>query len=1208
MYLILSRKNITPYYLNEFPVYEFHIARELRTKYLVEDELFMSNGNLVFANFGLVRSFVHKLNTKRDISNHVRIGEVNAAGLIDEIYHFILREYEKNENPHVFHRAFDFLQEKIGEENLRKLLFDFIEVFPPVEVYKGKATAYDYLNSFTGDRSNIEITIEEILLLYFANFNPANTRLRELFDDSYIREKASYLKLINELEKFFQNEKSFGPDNQDIFNLLKTPIINSPNNLWDQLEFIQNKWGVIIKDLLLNRILTSKDLMKEDSKFDTFFGGGGAPPSVTPVYKGKVFGAENLVLGKSLYKYAEDVQKDYEELENFTPDIHWMPQVVMIAKNSYVWLDQLSKKYKCEIKRLDQVPDEELDQFARWNFNALWLIGVWERSAASKKIKHIMGNIDAVASAYSLFDYTIAHDLGGEEAFNDLNERCKARGIRLASDMVPNHTGIYSRWILEHPDYFIQSPKSPFPNYKFTGDDLSNDPNIELKIEDGYWRRSDAGVVFRRIDKRSNDTKYIYHGNDGTNMPWNDTAQLDMLKSEVREAVIQKIFDVARKFSVIRFDAAMTLTKRHFSRLWYPQPGTGGDIPSRSDYALTRQQFGELFPEEFWREVVDRINTEMPETLLLAEAFWLMEGYFVRSLGMHRVYNSAFMHMFMKEENEKYRDLITNTLEFEPEILKRYVNFMSNPDEETAIKQFGTDNKYFGVLTMMLTLPGLPMFAHGQIEGFTEKYGMEYQRAYYNEEPKQWLVERHERQSFPLMRKRYLFAEVNNFWFYDCIDSSGKINENVFAFTNKYGNEKTLVLYNNRYERSTGKIFRSTPKLVAYRENKYLQTTTILDQIGIKCEANFFYIVYNQITQQQYLWKGNDLSNGFEIYMEGFQHHVFFGFDEVYDSTGEYEKLYQHLMGKSINNVQLALVETRLEPIHKAFVNIFNEDDIDHLVDKLITDIDGNGKLQDEIKIVSNKFYFLLNQIKEQFKTTDNFSEIKEKFDLELAVVKNLNSVLKTNFMIDDNIRNASILKIIQLSEKANYKENFILYLLILVLQNMNLIFKKEFNFFNELLISKPVNDTLRILGRGEEGVQREFSLINILLEFLNQFSEENMDRKIDKIDLEKSLTHIFSKMLEDEFTKSFLLVNYYNDVWYFSKERFEELVDWITSLSLIFHIKTHFSNMNILEEVVQDVIIQISKANLTLKEASRKSGYKFDVLTTSLITDVKEN
>ena len=205
-----------------------------------------------------------------------------------------------------------------------------------------------------------------------------------------------------------------------------------------------------------------------------------------------------------------------------------------------------------------------------------------------------MGNIDSVASAYSLYDYQIAWDIGGEDAYNNLNERARHRGIRLASDMVPNHTGFFQNGLIEHPEYFIQSDYPPFPGYRFTGPDLSDDQSVQLRIEDGYWSRSDAAVVFQRIDNRTGETKYIYHGNDGTNMPWNDTAQLNMLRQDVREAVIQKIFEVARKFSIIRFDAAMTLTKKHFSRLWYPQPGRGGDIPSRSDYALRQDEFDRI--------------------------------------------------------------------------------------------------------------------------------------------------------------------------------------------------------------------------------------------------------------------------------------------------------------------------------------------------------------------------------------------------------------------------------------------------------------------------------------------------------------------------------------------------------------------------------------------------------------------------------------
>nr|WP_255822703.1 hypothetical protein [Treponema putidum] len=152
--------------------------------------------------------------------------------------------------------------------------------------------------------------------------------------------------------------------------------------------------------------------------------------------------------------------------------------------------------------------------------------------------------------------------------------------------------------------------------------------------------------------------------NDGTGLPWNDTAQIDFLNKEAREKVIQKILHVARNFPIIRFDAAMVLAKKHIRRLWYPAPGSGGDIASRSRYALSIEEFEKRIPEEFWREVVDRCANEAPDTLLLAEAFWMMEGYFVRTLGMHRVYNSAFMNMLKNEENAKYRETIKNTLEF----------------------------------------------------------------------------------------------------------------------------------------------------------------------------------------------------------------------------------------------------------------------------------------------------------------------------------------------------------------------------------------------------------------------------------------------------------------------------------------------------------------------------------------------------------------
>jgi glycosidase len=595
-----------------------------------------------------------------------------------------------------------------------------------------------------------------------------------------------------------------------------------------------------------------------------------------------------------------------------------MPTAVLIAKSTYVWLAQMSRQYGRRIARLDEIPDEELATLARRGLNSLWLIGVWERSRASKTIKQLCGNTDAVASAYSLYDYAIAEDLGGETAYVNLRDRAYRHGIRLASDMVPNHMGIDSPWVVEHPDWFISRPEPPYPAYSYNGPDLSQDGRVEIKIEDHYFEQSDAAVVFRRRDRQSGETRYIYHGNDGTSFPWNDTAQLDYLNPAVREQVIQTILHVARLFPVIRFDAAMTLAKRHFHRLWFPGPGTSGAIPSRAEYGMSQAAFNKAMPHEFWREVVDRVAAEVPGTLLLAEAFWLMEGYFVRTLGMHRVYNSAFMVMLRDEENAKYRSVIKNTVEFDPDVLKRYVNFMSNPDERTAIDQFGKGDKCFGVATMMATLPGLPMFGHGQIEGFTEKYGMEYQRPRYDENPDPWMVERHQREIAPLLQRRWLFAESGNFRLYDLFHDNGSVDENVFAYSNRSGGERALVVYNNRYGQTRGTIDWSA----AYADKgaNQLRQQRLREGLGLSDNSSVTLACRDSLTGLHYLRRASDLAErGLTVDLHAYQCHVFLDWREL-TSTAEqpWDRLSDHLNGRGVANLDDALVNLELQPVHDA--------------------------------------------------------------------------------------------------------------------------------------------------------------------------------------------------------------------------------------------------------------------------------------------------
>ncbi len=889
---------------------EFHINAATRKAAGFDETLFAQTGNVILADVAACHRFVLAYNKTVDGKNHperfLKAGQLNAMALIDEIFHYVLRLYRARAVPDFLEGARAHLESAVGPEALERILQTFAREFPPHESYAKGLDPAEWLDRKAEDGTeNRSLAMEELLTVALANENPAFEPFMPMFDAAPLQKDPAWQVLWDSYRAWSALNPPFGPEGRDIVSMLKAPVEYSPYDLKGQLEYIRSKWGDLLGEWLV-RLLGSLDLIAEENKPGWSGGVGGGSPDM------------------DAYDFT-DISREYER---FSPDREWMPNVVLMAKSVLVWLHQLSVAYGREITRLDQIPDEELDRLAGAGFTGLWLIGLWERSKASARIKQICGNPEAAASAYSLDDYEIARELGGWEAMDNLRARAWKRGLRMASDMVPNHTGMDSNWVTEKPDLFIQTREPPFPGYDFAGENLSHDGRVSIYLENHYYAKTDCAVVFKRVDNATGDTRYIYHGNDGTGMPWNDTAQIDFLNPAAREEVIQKIMHVARNFPIIRFDAAMVLAKKHIQRLWYPEPGKGGDIASRSRFAITRAEFERRIPEEFWREVVDRCAAEIPDTLLLAEAFWMMEGYFVRTLGMHRVYNSAFMNMLKREDNEKYRTTIKNTIEFDPEILKRYVNFMNNPDEETAVAQFGKGDKYFGVCTMMVAMPGLPMFGHGQVEGFEEKYGMEYRRAYRDEVPDRELVERHQREIFPLMKKRWLFAGVEHFFLFDFWEK-GSVNENVFAWSNRAGGERALILFNNSYSRASGwvRVAAAKAEKTASGEKALVQRS-LVEALALTVKQDRFAIFRDQRTGLHYLRTTLELSeSGLFASLDGFQSQVFASIDEVDDNAeGHYRRLYDRLNGSGIRNVRMGIQNIVHAGLYAAFTSLVTAD------------------------------------------------------------------------------------------------------------------------------------------------------------------------------------------------------------------------------------------------------------------------------------------
>lgn len=825
----------------------------------------------------------------------VLAGDLNLYSLQLTVQRHIVSRYLEQQRPEVLPNLLQAAGISPGSTSLKKFASTFCRLFPGTEFIEDPLL--DPVSWIKADGDRLKLLVTEILLLSVAAGNNALGGFREVIDWNGLLLESSAHEVAEGVEKFLAAAPPVAEYGLKLTEILRLPLKASPDSLYEQLKFMKEHLQQLLPEEFLPEIMGAFTLSEEEGRL---FMPHGEHHHSSPVLE---FGSSPSAAGTNDY---------YPEPERFSSDTDWMPNVVLLAKMVYVWLGQLSKKYDLKITRLDQIPDEELDLLAEWGVTGLWLIGLWERSPASQHIKQICGNPEAISSAYSLFDYAIAADLGGEAALWKFKEKALKRGIRLASDMVPNHTGLYSKWIIEHPDWFVQLDYPPYPAYRFTGVDLSPNPDISLHIEDGYWERRDAAVVFKHYDHRTGRTRYIYHGNDGSSTPWNDTAQLNYLNPEVREAVIGTILHVARMFPIIRFDAAMTLAKKHYQRLWFPQPGHGG-IASRPEHGMTRSEFDAAMPEEFWRQVVDTIAADAPDTLLLAEAFWLMEGYFVRTLGMHRVYNSAFMNMLKLEENAKYRQTIKNVLEFNPQVLQRFVNFMNNPDEKTAVEQFGKESKYIGAAVLLVTMPGLPMLGHGQIEGFHEKYGMEYKKAYWNEPVDEHLVKEHERRIFPLMRRRWLFSGADNFRLYDFL-SGGHPNEDVFAYSNRAGEQRAIVLYHNRFATVSGYIRHSTS--FAHKNGAgemELTASTLGESLGFNADGRHYYVFSDFADGCEYIRNGRELHNdGLHMVLSAYDYHVLMDFREIWDDEfGTWGKLCHQLEGSGVASIDEEVKQIR---------------------------------------------------------------------------------------------------------------------------------------------------------------------------------------------------------------------------------------------------------------------------------------------------------
>lgn len=208
---------------------EFHIARSIRQRTKLTDTLFSYTGNVVFANLAVCRELAQQITTFRQEdgrdSEVVNAGALFAMGLIDELSHVVIAQFRVMLDPSVFTEALHWFAQQASPTALEKLLERFTTDFPNVAVFRGDVTAEQWLSENTEDRPNREVALEEILLLWLSNQNPAFAPYKELFDDTELRQSALYRNIGTGFANYFETRPRIGASEATLLDVLRASTL-----------------------------------------------------------------------------------------------------------------------------------------------------------------------------------------------------------------------------------------------------------------------------------------------------------------------------------------------------------------------------------------------------------------------------------------------------------------------------------------------------------------------------------------------------------------------------------------------------------------------------------------------------------------------------------------------------------------------------------------------------------------------------------------------------------------------------------------------------------------------------------------------------------------------------------------------------------------------------------------------------------------------
>ncbi len=340
--------------------------------------------------------------------------------------------------------------------------------------------------------------------------------------------------------------------------------------------------------------------------------------------------------------------------------------------NTRVWLTELSRTLGRRAT-LDDVPDTDLDRFAKLGFDWIWLLSVWQTGPAAQAVSRAnpgwrhefaetlsdLQEDDIAGSGFAIQSYAVHRDLGGDAALARLRQRMQKRGLKLMLDFVPNHMAPDHSWVDEHPDYFVPGSEV----------DLARSPQNYCRVP------TKKGSLL------------LAYGRDPFFDGWPDTIQLNYGNPALQQAMIGELTRIAGQCDGVRCDMAMLVLPDVFERTWG------------------------IRAELFWPKATESVRRQHPTFQFMAEVYWDLE-WTMQHQGFDYAYDKRLYDRLREHHARPVREHFWAGLDYQDKLAR----FLENHDEPRAAATFSRDvHEAAAVLTFLS--PGLRFFHQGQFEG-----------------------------------------------------------------------------------------------------------------------------------------------------------------------------------------------------------------------------------------------------------------------------------------------------------------------------------------------------------------------------------------------------------------------------------------------------------------------------------------------------------